>query len=63
MMVRRRQEESRGGEGVGMDMWGDVCVVKGPSQKKVKRMMMSTYMKLLNSRTLRRNVALTILPV
>ena len=29
MMVGRRQEESRGEEGVGMDMWGDVCVVKG----------------------------------
>ena len=29
MMVGRGQEERRGGEGVGMDMWGGVCVVKG----------------------------------
>ena len=29
MMVGRRQEERRGGLGVGMDILGDVCVVKG----------------------------------
>ena len=27
MMVGRRQEESRGGEGVGMDRWGGGCAV------------------------------------